>query len=284
MVDAVARYLAGRGLEREGPAGLGGPPVLRDPRRPVQGADAELGEGRGVDALAPCEVRGQQGEVVDERCGDGHRDTVGLLGAEPASYDRQVREAITIEASDPSWTARAAAAAVELRGALPDVAIGVDHVGSTAIPGMDAKPILDLQMRVRDLDTAALHLDVALPALGYRPSDIDRDHVPAGRTDDWTVWRKAFWTRRDQPADDVNLHVRRDGAPNARLAVLFRDWFRANPEAVPAYIEFKRRAAASVAADDYADLKDPVVDLVIVTAERWAFSTGWSPGRWSPES
>ena len=62
----------------------------------------------------------------------------------------------------------------------------------------------------------------------------------------------------------MNLHVRLAGSPNERLALLFRDWFRAHPEAVP-----------DVAT--YSDVKDPVVDLVITVAEAWATGTGWRP-------
>jgi dephospho-CoA kinase len=76
----------------------------------------------------------------------------------------------------------------------------------------------------------------------------------------------------------VNLHVRLDGSPNERMALLFRDWFRAHPPAVPAYAAFKRSLAAAtpdIAA--YSGVKDPVVDLVITVAETWATATGWRP-------
>jgi GrpB-like predicted nucleotidyltransferase (UPF0157 family) len=76
----------------------------------------------------------------------------------------------------------------------------------------------------------------------------------------------------------VNLHVRRTGFPNERLALLFRDWFRVHPEAVPAYASFKRSLAA-ITPDicAYADIKDPVVDLVITVSEAWAISGGRQP-------
>lgn len=180
---------------------------------------------------------------------------------------------------DPTWATKAVAAAAELTGALGPSAVAVDHIGSTAIPGMDAKPIVDLQVRVRDLALASREAAAQLQALGYRPSEVDGDHVPAGRSDDPEQWRKAFWTRRQGPGVDVNLHVRRDGSANARFALLFRDWFREHPSAVPAYIEFKRRAARFVPdSGEYSDLKDPVVDLVIAVAEPWAAATGWAPG------
>jgi hypothetical protein len=61
---------------------------------------------------------------------------------------------------------------------------------------------------------------------------------------------------------------------------VFRDWFRAHPEAIPAYVSFKRsRAAVMPDIDAYSDVKDPVVDLVIAVAETWAASAGWPPGQ-----
>ena len=76
----------------------------------------------------------------------------------------------------------------------------------------------------------------------------------------------------------MNLHVRRVGSPNERLALLFRDWFRAHPSAIPAYAAFKRSLAGAVPdVDFYSDVKDPVVDLVVTIAETWAKHTSWSP-------
>jgi len=111
-----------------------------------------------------------------------------------------------------------------------------------------------------------------------------RDHVPVGRSDDAALWAKRFWARRGT-GEDVNLHVRLSGSPNERVALLFRDWMSAHPQAVIAYSAIKRSLAAAIPdLDTYAAVKDPIVDLVIVTAEAWATETGWSvstqpPGR-----
>jgi GrpB-like predicted nucleotidyltransferase (UPF0157 family) len=68
----------------------------------------------------------------------------------------------------------------------------------------------------------------------------------------------------------------RIGSPNERLALLFRDWFRNHPEAVPAYSSFKVvLAEVCPDVDVYSGTKDPVVDLVIAVAEEWALSVGW---------
>ena len=69
--------------------------------------------------------------------------------------------------------------------------------------------------------------------------------------------------------------MRLAGSPNERLALLFRDWFRAHPEAVPPCAAFKRSLGAAVPdIVTYSGVKDPVVDLVIAVAETWADDTG----------
>jgi dephospho-CoA kinase len=176
------------------------------------------------------------------------------------------------------WPARAAFLIAALRDQLGARAARIEHIGSTAIPGMPAKDVLDLQISVTSLEDAAREFDQPLGSLGFRRTPYERDHVPAGRPDDGREWVKRFWARREYPDGDVNLHVRLAGSPNERLALLFRDWFRAHPEAVPAYATFKRSLAAAVSdIATYSDIKDPVVDLVIAVADTWATDTGWQP-------
>jgi GrpB-like predicted nucleotidyltransferase (UPF0157 family) len=174
------------------------------------------------------------------------------------------------------WPERAVGLITQLKEVLGAVAHRIEHIGSTAIPGMAAKDVLDLQASVGDLDLAARAFDSSLAGLGFRRSPYDKDHVPAGQTDDPNQWEKRLWFRRDHPDGDVNLHVRIVGSPNERVALLFRDWFRAHPDAVPAYTAFKVTLAESTPdIDTYTDVKDPVVDLVIVVAEEWAASLDW---------
>lgn len=200
-----------------------------------------------------------------------------------------------VVAPSPAWQAQGRALAAELRtalgAALAPATVRVEHIGSTAIPGMAAKPVFDLQVGVMDLAAAEQAFAGPLAARGFQLSRHRHDHVPAGLDDDPQEWTKRLWTRRpdtratdpqaaETPAStpDINLHVRRLGSPNERLALLFRDWFRAHPEAVPSYARFKQLLADAVEDTGvYSDVKDPVVDLVVTVAEPWAAATGWSP-------
>ena len=186
-------------------------------------------------------------------------------------------ERVVIVDYDPEWPRRAALLIDQLSEALGATARRIDHIGSTSIPGMAAKDVLDIQVSVDDLDDAVAAFDKGLRALGFEQGPYGHDHVPAGSLDDPDLWIKRFWSRRGSVDSDVNLHVRTVGSPNERLALLFRDWLRAHPSAVPAYGAFKRALADAVPeSGSYSEVKDPVVDLVVTVAETWAKHTSWS--------
>jgi GrpB-like predicted nucleotidyltransferase (UPF0157 family) len=192
--------------------------------------------------------------------------------------DVPVGTPVQIVPYDDRWPGRAAAELAPLRSALGPLVCHADHIGSTAVPAMAAKDILDLQLSVRDLDAAAAAFDAPLARLGYTRLPYERDHVPAGDDSDPALWAKRYWRRRDDPAGDVNLHVRVVGSPNERLALLFRDWLRAHPLAVAAYARFKSKLALAVPdLVGYTEIKDPVVDLVVAAAAGWARDTAWRP-------
>jgi GrpB-like predicted nucleotidyltransferase (UPF0157 family) len=205
--------------------------------------------------------------------------------ADPRNPRSRLRAAALISSTDmslvvpydPSWRERGAELAAAIRSGLGPLALRVEHIGSTSIPGMAAKPLFDLQVGVAGLDEAAEAFDEPLAALGFARRPWEHDHVPAGHDDPPERWAKRLWTRPAGP-EPVNLHCRRAGSPNERLALLFRDWFRAHPAAIPAYARFKESLSAALHDDveAYTDVKDPVVDLVIAVAEEWAAATGWT--------
>jgi GrpB-like predicted nucleotidyltransferase (UPF0157 family) len=120
----------------------------------------------------------------------------------------------------------------------------------------------------------------ALAPLGYSlKAHITRDHVPPGRDDAPELWRKVFF---DPPAGQrrTNLHIRQAGGANQRYALLFRDYLRADLQARGAYEQIKV-ALARLHPDDieaYYEVKDPVCDIVMAAAERWASQTRYAPG------
>jgi GrpB-like predicted nucleotidyltransferase (UPF0157 family) len=171
------------------------------------------------------------------------------------------------------WPAAFAAVERRLAAILGDRALRIDHVGSTSVPGLDAKNVIDVQVTVRALADA----DV-LAGAGYRVFPAARDHVPPGAADDEREWSKRFF---NEPEGErrINIHVRETGRANQRYALLFRDYLRVHPAAAEAYARLKRALAKEVAdLETYTDVKDPACDLIWAAAEDWAAATAWSPG------
>jgi GrpB-like predicted nucleotidyltransferase (UPF0157 family) len=185
---------------------------------------------------------------------------------------------VALATYDEDWGSRASALIARLHQRLGPQALRIDHIGSTAIPGMAAKDVIDLQVSVADLEGAARAFDAPLAEEGFVRGPYECDHVPAGSGDDPALWVKRFWSRRGHDGGDVNLHARVAGSPNERLALLFRDWLRAHPAAVAAYTAFKAALAEAVGdLGTYTDVKDSVVDVVVAAAEPWAAASGWRP-------
>ena len=185
---------------------------------------------------------------------------------------------VAIRDPDPGWAGEFQRVAAGVRALLGDRAVRVDHIGSTAVPALASKDVIDVQVTVGDeagLDIVAERLATG----GWRVrSDIVVDHVAPGAPAAEVEWVKRFAA---EPAGTrrVNLHVRVAGRANQRYALLFRDYLRAHPATAAAYGTFKRRAAELLpdSLPSYVDLKDPVCDLIYLPAEEWADRTGWTP-------
>ena len=180
----------------------------------------------------------------------------------------------------PRWAGEFAEIAATLSQAFGPLALAIDHIGSTAVPGLAAKDVIDLQITLAALEPLA-PLAAAIEAAGYqlRP-DIVGDHVPVGADADPALWRKRY-ARELDGARRTHIHLRIRGLPNQRYALLFRDYLRANPAAAGSYALIKRELAARHAddVDAYYAIKDPVCDLIFDAAELWAARTGW----WLPD-
>ncbi|HEY0448598.1 dephospho-CoA kinase [Actinophytocola sp.] len=180
---------------------------------------------------------------------------------------------------DPTWPVQAQRLVARIRLAVGNLDQRVDHIGSTAIPGMPAKDVLDLQLTVASLAEADA-LAEPLAAAGFpRLPHVDRDN-PKAYPPDQAQWHKRFHMSAD-PGRLANLHVRVEGSPGWRLALLMRDWLRADENAHAEYRALKQELSERYAADDdaenYAEAKEPWFDQVAVRAEEWARGTGWTP-------
>ena len=177
----------------------------------------------------------------------------------------------------PVWPEQFADLGRIVREALGGLALRIDHIGSTAVPGLAAKDVIDIQVTARTLTRA---LDEAVGAAGYeRIADIAQDHLPPGGPVEPEQWTKWFYNQRGAERR-VNLHVRVAGRANQRYAVLFRDYLRANSAAAAAYGRVKVELARHHPDDEdaYYAIKDPVCDILMAGAEVWAATVGWAPG------
>jgi dephospho-CoA kinase len=248
---------------------------------------------RGMDADdAWARVRTQAGDVARRAAADVWLDNGGppevLLALVDSVWDHRLvpfeanlragRAAeraphAVVVAPDPEWPVTAARLLGRLRAVAGDRAQRADHIGSTAVPGLAAKDVIDLQVVVDDLDVAAeVAEDLAAVGLMRRP----------GRwwdnTRDGTTRDKAFAQSAD-PGRPVNCHVRPADSPTWRDALLLRDYLRDVPGVAGDYARLKRELAAAPheSIDDYAEAKTPWMRFTLAAADAWAGRTEWTP-------
>ena len=173
---------------------------------------------------------------------------------------------IQISDPDPDWPRQFSALAARLRQALGPVALRIDHVGSTSVPGLAAKPIVDVQISVARLEPVDPFRE-PLQHLGlvYRAKNPERTK---------RYFREAPGDRR------THIHVRRAGSFSEQFALLFRDYLRAHEDAAAEYGAVKRRLATAHPHDGqaYTDAKAPICFQIIQRADEWAQTVGWEPG------
>ncbi len=185
---------------------------------------------------------------------------------------------ITIIPYNPTWRDEFLQIGGILRKVLGELAIRIDHIGSTAVPGLAAKDIIDIQITAAQLSP---RLERAVELAGYRRIlSITQDHVPPGRESEVKQWEK--WIFKPEPgARKVNVHVRLPGRENQRYTLLFRDYLRTFPAVAQAYAQAKMAIVNYHPEDDleaYYDIKDPICDIILGGAEVWAQASGWQPG------
>jgi GrpB-like predicted nucleotidyltransferase (UPF0157 family) len=171
----------------------------------------------------------------------------------------EVDPAIRIVEPDPAWPAAARAELDRLAAALGPIAVRLEHVGSTAVPGLAAKPIVDLQLSVASLSPQAAYGD-PLARLGYR-------FVPDPEMPDYHFFGKPAERPRTH-----HLHVCEAGSEHERRHLAVRDFLRAHPGEAASYAAFKRALAERHTQDRlaYIEGKDPYMVELEARAVRWA--------------
>ena len=196
--------------------------------------------------------RGAAADAADDgKLADAALAAVLLHGLAPAR--------VVLADHDPRWARRFAARATELRRVLGERARLVEHVGSTAVPGLAAKPVVDILVGIDDPDDEAAYLP-GLEAAGYDLTVREPQHR---------------CLRAGDPGEPVNLHCYPPGHPEIRKLLLFRDHLRRNAHDRRRYEAAKRELATRQWRDMnyYAAAKGPVIAGILRNA-------GWTA---SPE-
>ncbi len=149
---------------------------------------------------------------------------------------------VTLVEPNPSWPQQYARLADRIRHAIAPADLRIDHIGSTAMTGLAAKDVIDIQLSVPSLADADGVLAERLADAGFPrlPGDWWDSPRPAGGD----RWAKRLHGNAD-PARPVHLHLRVTGSPGWRYALLMRDHLRADPDRRAAYLVLKRELAAS---------------------------------------
>ena len=171
---------------------------------------------------------------------DAYLDRVLIGGRE--------RRAIVIADHDPAWPARFELERARIAAELGERALRIEHIGSTSVPGLAAKPIVDILVEVASLEHAA-----SLERAGY---------VLRVREDGHRMFRT--------PERDVNVHVWPSGSPSIATDLAFRDRLRTSPEDRAAYAALKRELAARDWPDTnhYAEAKGPLIREILGRAAK----------------
>ena len=164
------------------------------------------------------------------------------------------KRAIVIEEYNPAWCARFEQVKAALQEALGPLAHQIEHFGSTAVPGLAAKPIVDIVVTVDDADDET----------SYGP--------PLERAGFALRVRQSGHRMYRTPELDAHVHILTEGGDGAKVRLLFRDWLRHDEADRRLYEDTKRELAQRdwEATNDYSQAKDDVVAEILARAQRWS--------------
>jgi GrpB-like predicted nucleotidyltransferase (UPF0157 family) len=172
------------------------------------------------------------------------------------------RQPVEVVAYDQGWPERFEAWRGRLAELLGPVALRIEHVGSISVPGLAAKPVVDIQVSVADLSDEDCYVPPS-EASGLQFRLRDDEH-------------RYFQPPPGQPRD-VHVHVCQQGSRWERVHLLFRDYLRFSPDGRQAYATAKREAAAVWGNNRaaYTEAKSAVILDTLDQAEAWAAAAGW---------
>jgi GrpB-like predicted nucleotidyltransferase (UPF0157 family) len=175
------------------------------------------------------------------------------------SLDDRFDPAVRIVDYDPAWPGLAEAELRRIGWALAEVAVRLEHVGSTAVPGLAAKPIIDLQVCVDSIQPRKRYVE-SLEKLGYL-------FVPAPESPDLHFFAKPAARPRTH-----HLHVCAAGSEHELRHIAVRDYLRAHPDETARYAALKREVAARSPLDRlaYIEGKNDYVAALEARATMWA--------------
>jgi dephospho-CoA kinase len=265
-------------------------PEVRVARRVATRGMAEADARARLRAQASDDARRAAADVWldnDRPVSDVRADLQRLWHDRLVPYERNVRTGVRAEGPataellryDETWPEQAARLVARVNLAAGPLGCGTEHVGSTSVPGLAAKDVIDLQLGVAslaDADAVAGALGAAgFPLVDRAATDTPHPEVDGGR--DPGSWAKRFHAAAD-PGRLVNLHVRVVGSPGWRTALLLRDWWRAVPPERASYETLKRELAGRTRSrQEYGAAKEPMFAPAVQRALAWAADTGWTP-------
>ena len=171
---------------------------------------------------------------------------------------------VTVVPYGPRWPQAFAAASAEVAGALGANLLDIHHIGSTSIPGMHAKPVIDMLAVVADMAAVDVR-DAQMRALGYEPMG------------EFGIAGRRYFRRNNNAGERTHqLHAFEKGSPHVRRHLAFRDFMRAHPEPAAHYTTLKRRLADAHPTDieAYMDGKDGFIKEMEARALAWAAGGG----------
>lgn len=177
------------------------------------------------------------------------------------------KDPIIVVEYNSHWKEEFLTIARQIRAALGSLALRIDHVGSTAVEGLAAKPVIDIQISVVSLKSLE-PIQAALERVGlkYRADNSDKTKH---------YFREREGMRR------THVHVREAGSYSEQLALLFRDYLRANAEARTQYAALKYDLMQRFGddRDRYLEEKTPFIWQTLQNAHFWTQAIGWKPAQ-----